>query len=556
MRSMAIGVNDIFDLIKVCQDFDSKFAGNDTVELFAQILGISKISYRIFFNDVSIESSVVYDAHNSTLGEEFDFTRVASNDRLIVIKIIRFVDAEPLSTEDEYNLQVFGETIMSGICVKNLIKAYENARYYDSLTKLTNITFFINYLDKFLQSGNTDSYSVACVNIKNCGAINRIFGSDVTDKIIRDFAQDSLDLMDTNNYEMLSRLSSDSFVMVALTSNIESILDSMNSSEVSVEVNGDIVEYNVNIRAGVVSLASNVRKCTDIIHLAENAIGLSRLPEYPDIYFINGDGSPNGNKSFIYLSEINSALKSNQFLLYFKPLYKINGDLKNKELIAAETVIRWRKDGRLVDPCALISTSTNSDILKDIDDFMVKKTCETINAWNSEGINTVPLIIRISSFDYFNTSFADNLLRSIDRYRIPRDRIVLEFDEDSFHGHYNEMQVATQKFNKAGIKICIADYGTGSSSFKLLSDYNLQYLKLAPEVTNSTSAKDQIIVESLIDMTQKLGYDIICSEPEDEETANKAADYGCSYFVGELFDKALSERFFKRRLSGLNNKDQ
>ena len=69
---MAIGVNDIYDLIKVCQDFDKKFAGNDTVELFSHILGISKISYRIFYNDISIESSVIYNAPNSTMGEEFD----------------------------------------------------------------------------------------------------------------------------------------------------------------------------------------------------------------------------------------------------------------------------------------------------------------------------------------------------------------------------------------------------------------------------------------------------------------------------------------------------
>ena len=204
MVSMAIGVNDILDLIKVCQDYDKKFKGNDTVELFANILGINKISYRIFFNDVSIESSVIYKADDSALGEEFEFRRITSNDRLIMLKIMRFADAEPLSSEDEYNLQVFGETVMSGICVKNLIKAYEHANYYDQLTQLTNVRFFLNYLAKFLESGNSDNYSVVCVDIKNCGSINRIFGSDVTDKIIRDFAQDSLDLFDTDNYEIIS----------------------------------------------------------------------------------------------------------------------------------------------------------------------------------------------------------------------------------------------------------------------------------------------------------------------------------------------------------------
>ncbi len=546
---MAIGVNDIFDLIKVCQDFDNKFAGNDTVELFAHILGISKISYRIFFNDISIESSVIYNADKSTMGEEIDFKRIASNDRLIIIKIVRFLDAEPLSSENEYNLQVFGETIMSGICVKNLIKAYENARYYDSLTQLTNVTFFLNYLDKFIESGNTDNYSVVCVNIKNCGAINRIFGSDITDRIIRDFAQDSLDLFDTDQYEIISRLSSDSFIMVVLSSNVEHILNAMNNSEVSVELNGDIVEYNVNIRAGIVSLAANIRKSSDLIHLAENALGFSRLPENPDFYYINGDGNPNGNKAFIFLSEINAALKSNQFLLYFKPVYKMNGNINKTELVAAEAVIRWRKDGRLVDPYALISTSSDNNIIRDMDEFLFRKTCETINTWKTEGVEFVPIIIHLTSFDYFNTSFANNALRSIDRYHIDKDKLILEFDEESFRSHNEEMQVATQKFTNAGIEISIVNYGMGDSSLKILSEYSYKYLKLSPELINSESAKDMIILEYVISMANRLGYEVICNEPDNEDVASKVAGFGCSYFQGEIFDKPLSDRFFRRRLN-------
>ena len=111
MRSMAIGIQDILELIKVCQDFNNKFSENETVDLFAEHLGVSKISYRVFFNDVNIESSVVYGAPSSTLGEEFDYKRIASNDRVIMLKIIRFTDAEPLSSEDAYLMQTFGEII-------------------------------------------------------------------------------------------------------------------------------------------------------------------------------------------------------------------------------------------------------------------------------------------------------------------------------------------------------------------------------------------------------------------------------------------------------------
>ena len=111
------------------------------------------------------------------------------------------------------------------------------------------------------------------------------------------------------------------------------------------------------------------------------------------------------------------------------------------------------------------------------------------------------------------------------------------------------MKVATQKFAKAGVPISITNYGSGTSSLKLLSEFDYQYLKISPDLMNSSSAKDMIIIENLISMAQKVGFEVICSEPEDEEIVKKAYSYGCTVFQGDLFDKPLSERFFKKRLT-------
>ena len=546
---MSINTNDIHALIKVCQNFDDTFADNEIVELFASILDISKVSYRVFFNDVCVESAVVYNSSNPGLGEEFSFQRMASDDRLIVVKIFRASDAIKMTEEENNVLMTFGETVLSGICVKNLVIAYENARYYDSLTQLTNVNYFLAHLDNLLSSERYEQYSVACVNIKNCGSINRIFGSDITDSIIKDFAQDNLDLFKFEDMEVFSRLSSDSFIMVTKTENIDSIVNRMNNSEVSVDLNGDIVDYNVRIRAGIVNLKSNNRKSSDIIHLAEHALAFSRLPEYPDIYYINGDGESNGNLSSVSASEINSALKNNQLLVYYYPIVNKKISPDKKKLIGAEAVVRWKKDGRMIDPTTLIPSAGNNNLIRDINDFVFRKVCETINAWEADGIESVPIAIKLTAFDYFNTAFADNILRYIDRYHIDRSKIILEFDEESFHGHYDEMKVATDKFTSAGVRITILNYGGNSSSLKLLGTFNFDFLKLNPELLNSTSAKDVIIVENIITMAHRLGYEVICVDPANEEKVKSISSSGCNLFQGDMFDKALSERFFRRRLS-------
>ena len=155
----------------------------------------------------------------------------------------------------------------------------------------------------------------------------------------------------------------------------------------------------------------------------------------------------------------------------------------------------------------------------------------------------------MSAFDYFNTAFADNILRWIDRSHIDRSKIILEFDEESFHGHYDEMKVATDKFTSAGVRITISNYGDNKSSLKLLGTFNFDFLKLNPDLLNSKSAKDIIIVENIIAMAHRLGYEVICVDPVNEDKVKSISACGCSLFQGDIFDKALSERFFRRRLS-------
>jgi len=545
---MNINTDDILSLIKVCQDFDSGYSDNDTVGLFARELGISKVSYRVFFNDVSTESSVIYHAENASLGENFDFQRVSSNDRLIVVKIYRYVDAPDLDSEGKHMLSVFGESTISGICVKNIVKAYENARYYDSLTKLTNLNYFYDHLDRLLSSDKSDLYSVAITNIKNCGAINRIFGSKIADSIIRDFAQDSLYLFDADNYEVISRLAGDSFIMTLKTEHLDKVLNAMNNSIVSVDINGDIVDYNIEIRAGIVDLHSNIRNTGDIIHLAEYSLINSRLDDYPDFYTINSDSTSSNRTSSETAALIAEELRENRLQVYFKPIIKPDGDNGDYKLCAAQAVLRIRIDGSLKDPYDLIVTEGNADLLKSVNSYLLTKTCEIMNEWKTQGIDTVPIAISLSFYDYFNTAFADNVIHYIDRYQIDRSKIILDFSAPSIMNRCGEIKVAINKFNNAHIQTAISDYGATASSLRSLSEMSFDYLKISPEIVNSDSKSDEIILKHTIALAHELGYISVCVDPKSREKGKAAFDFGCKYFIGDIYDKALSKRFFERKL--------
>jgi len=401
---MSLCNKDILDLIKVCDSFDSSYSLNTVVKLFIDELKICNISYRIFDNNFCAESVELFSDKNSTAGESYEFKQETYTDRILLIKISRVFGSPDLSDDDFSLLSIFGECTLCGIASSNFTKTYENLKYYDSLTNLTNLYYFTNHLSRLLESDKSVLYSVACINIKNCGAINRIFGSDMVDNIIHKFAQNNLDLINESDKELFSRLSSDSFIIVALTRRIDDIIKKMKSSTVSVELSGDIVEYNVDIRAGIVSLCHNDRKAKEIIHLAEHALVYSRNESHSDIYKLD----VNSDYSFEYSSvtkEIQEALKLNKIQIYYKPSVRINQD-GNYYISGAEAQLRWRTNGEMVNPVELISgIPANSNILRDINEYLFRNTCKRISEWTNRNINTVPIAIEIFAFDYFNTAF-------------------------------------------------------------------------------------------------------------------------------------------------------
>jgi len=108
--------------------------------------------------------------------------------------------------------------------------------------------------------------------------------------------------------------------------------------------------------------------------------------------------------------------------------------------------------------------------------------------------------------------------------------------------------ICADKCSRAGIRVSVKDYGVRESSLSLLSNIKCQYIKLSPELVNSDSYKDKIILENLTKMINSLGIEVICTDPESEDTARNMVKYGCNIFQGDIFDKYLSERFFERRL--------
>ena len=106
------------------------------------------------------------------------------------------------------------------------------------------------------------------------------------------------------------------------------------------------------------------------------------------------------------------------------------------------------------------------------------------------------------------------------------------------------------RLKQRGIRFAIDDFGTGYSNISYLQMFDADYLKL-DQVFIKKLDQDQIsrqIIDSLIDLSNKLGLATIAEGIETEAQLDYLVDQGVRYGQGWLFSRPLPLEDFQNFL--------
>lgn len=542
---MPVDLTDIYELITTCEDFDGTLIDSSALRTLTSELKICNVSYRIFSQGVNTESSVIYSDSSLTLGENYDLSRETSDSRVVVVRIYRTPDAEPLTGDNKVLFSIFHEIVLSGVLVWNLVNAFNKVMYSDFQTGITNYNYFLRMLASVIMDRKQDEYTAGYLNIKNCRVMNKIFGSEKTDKILKDYAQEMSVFFESDNKEIFSRLGGDNFVFLIRNEKLDETIRRLDNVRISLEYDEDIVDYQINVRMGIVRLGSRHLSPSQIMSDASSAFSLSRRPGTPDITFYSDNTDSIINNEKEYMEEIKRDLENGRFLVYYQPIVRNSGNL---ELIGAEALVRWRRHDRMVNPLSFIPVAEKFNFISKIDLYVLENVCIKLREWIDMGIDVVPVSCNFSQYDLLTDSLPDKIIEIIDKYKIDHSLINIEFKEAGFHEEYEAFCYSAQKLISEGVKISVDNFGSGFSSLILLSKLDFNFLKIDRSIVTSKDAKANIIIDSIITMAERLGLTVVCEGIETTEDIERIMNSGCNIFQTDFYDKAMSERFFLNRL--------
>jgi EAL domain-containing protein (putative c-di-GMP-specific phosphodiesterase class I) len=252
-------------------------------------------------------------------------------------------------------------------------------------------------------------------------------------------------------------------------------------------------------------------------------------------------------------------LENKEFEVYYQP--KVN--LDTNELCGSEALVRWRRAERLLQPEEFIPILEREGSVCALDFYVLERVCENIRVWLDKGLTPVRVSTNFSKLHMHNPKLADDIIKVLQRHDVNPSYIEIELTETIGYEDFEALAAFVCKLHDYGLHTSIDDFGTGYSSLNLVSELDIDVIKLdksflTPEDKSGSDAESEriqhkaksniIVIKTLIAMARELGISVICEGVETKEQAQLLIDLGCHMAQGYLYDRPMPCEEFENRL--------
>ena len=230
--------------------------------------------------------------------------------------------------------------------------------------------------------------------------------------------------------------------------------------------------------------------------------------------------------------ELRSALKRNEFELYFQPLV----DSLTREITCYETLLRWNsaRFGR-VPPTEFIRIAEKTGLIHEIGEWVIGRACFEAAQWPMQAAVAVNLSPRqLEGFRLLNT-----VKTALDSSGLPASRLELEVTESALEAEPDHAAGLLHRLRSVGVRISLDDFGTGYSSLSYLVRFPIDKLKIDKSFVQNAMCSEQnlAIVRAIVSLARSMKVRTTAEGVETEEQAAFLRLEGINEFQGYLIGR-------------------
>lgn len=411
------------------------------------------------------------------------------------------------------------------------------------MTGLPNAYGYQTKLEKIIVNRDIKKYDAFYLDIVRMGSINKKYGSNQGDLVIKLFAEYILNHIEKD--EILGRLGGNFFVALIKKENAQNFLNMIGKVPVTIKMGNQTVNLIVSAVAGAYSIESNHVIAEQLIGYPSLAVNIAKNVLKKPYVYLTPELQAKIQEDRALEERIPVAMHNSEFVPFYQP--KVN--VATGELSGAEALVRWIHDGKVVPPMSFLPHMEQNDSICELDLYMLNRVCQDIVDWSRRGLRPPVISVNLSRRHLGNHHLVRDINDILNRYSLSPSCIQFEVTETIDEYGMDILKNVVAELRSYGFAVAIDDFGTGSSSIQLLNEVNFDVLKIDKSFVDSESERKKKILGYIVQIAKTVNSDVIAEGVETTDQLRYLYELGCKHIQGYIFDRPLNKKDFEMRLA-------
>ena len=436
--------------------------------------------------------------------------------------------------------------------------------YTDALTQLPNRRLFNSHLKSAIRRCHDEKKSLAVMflDLDNFKAVNDQLGHEAGDKLVRevgnrlaqtvrgdDFVAHDDESIELSGQHLVARMGGDEFMLIITdlrqTEQAEQVAERVCETILEpIDIDGTAIEIGVSI--GIAIYPDDGESAETLVVNADLAMYEAKNRGKNNYYLFNKHLEKTARLNLQIESALRQSLNNDLFELHYQPKF----DIFSGSIIGAEALLRWQhpKLGA-VSPARFIPVAEHSNLIYDIDEWVMNHACKQIHQWTNSGLALLPIAINISARQAARRDLIEKIERFITLYEIPEFGLEVEITETSALSDIKIVAENIRALQRLKVTVALDDFGAGHSSLSLLKYCEIDTLKIDRGfLTELNSPGNKPIYKAVIELAKVLNMQTVAEGIEQNSELENLKKLGCRVAQGFLLASPMPAAKFESYL--------
>lgn len=233
--------------------------------------------------------------------------------------------------------------------------------------------------------------------------------------------------------------------------------------------------------------------------------------------------------------DLRLALANGELFLAYQPQI----DLKTREVIGAETLVRWTHPvWGPISPAEFIPLAEDTGLIADLGQWVMSRACHDASIWPVP----ISVAVNVSPIQFEQVDIVATAREALRASGLSAHRLDIEITEGSRVSDPRLVSKVMAELHSLGTSLSVDDFGTGYASLSYLRDLPFDTLKIDQLfIRNRSGSQADNLLGAIVDMARKLGKTVVGEGVEDEATADLLTRMGCDIGQGYHFSRPIPD---------------